>query len=193
MTFSPYDAYFRKAKREGFLARSVYKLQAIDAKYHLFRPGQRIVDLGAAPGSWSQYILQRCAGRVEILAVDRMPLRVEAPGLRFLEADIFSPIVEEAVQEQSWDGVVSDAAPATTGASPTDQARSAALVERSLDLAAKGLRPGGFWVAKLLEGPARKDLEKAAKALFQEVHTFRPPATRKGSTECFLIGLRRRL
>lgn len=192
MSYQPQDPYFRRAKAEGYLARSIYKLQAIDQKYGLLRAGMRVIDLGAAPGSWSQYLLEKVGASGEVLAIDLQPIRLAAPNLRSLQVDVFSAEVEELLSERQWDGLVSDMAPATTGHRPTDQARSAALVERSLALAESAVRPGGFWIAKLLEGPDLTPLRQKAAQVFQTVHVYRPPATRKGSTECFLIGLRRR-
>ncbi|MCS7153176.1 MAG: RlmE family RNA methyltransferase [Bacteroidia bacterium] len=192
MTYIPEDYYFRRAKKEGFLARSVYKLQAIDEKYHLLKKGMWVVDLGAAPGSWSQYVLAKVGPEGKVFAIDIQPIKLSAPNLHAYLLDVFSQEVEALLASASFDGLLSDMAPATTGSRLADQARSAALVARSLFLAEKYLRPNGFWVAKLLEGPAREELTQKARTIFQTVHVFRPPATRKGSSECFLIGLKKR-
>lgn len=192
MSYDPQDWYFRQAKAEGYLARSVYKLQAIDKRYRVLCPGMRVIDLGAAPGSWSQYAIEKVQPQGEVLAVDLLPLRYAHPKLRFHQIDVFSPEIEKLLAEKEWSGILSDMAPATTGSRPTDQARSAALVERSLFLAQRFVASKGFWIAKLLEGPDLPRLHRAARDVFMEVHIFRPPATRKGSTECFLIGLQKR-
>ncbi|MCS6895021.1 MAG: RlmE family RNA methyltransferase [Bacteroidia bacterium] len=193
MKYEPHDSYFHRAKAEGYLARSVYKLEAIDAKYHLVAPGMHVVDLGAAPGSWSQYLLAKVGPQGRVLAVDIQEVRLRADNLEFQQMDVLAAEIENFLAGKIWHGLVSDMAPATTGNRCTDQARSAALVERSLYLAQRFLQRGGFWVAKLLEGPERAPLTRAAQQIFERVHIFRPPATRKGSTECFLIGLRKRL
>lgn len=192
MSYKPQDPYFHRAKREGYVARSVYKLQEIDQRYQLLRPGMQVIDLGAAPGSWSQYLAQRVGPTGAVLAIDLQPLRYQAPEVTFWQIDVFAAEVEERIAGQAWDGLVSDMAPATTGSRTTDHIRSAQLVARALALAELAVRPGGFWVAKLLEGPQREVLTAQARQLFQEVFLLRPKSTRKGSTECFLIGRKRR-
>ncbi|MCX7606057.1 MAG: RlmE family RNA methyltransferase [Bacteroidia bacterium] len=188
MSYKLRDPYFRRAKEEGYLARSVYKLQEIDVRYKLLRPGIHVIDLGAAPGSWTQYVIQKGGPTARVFAVDIQPLRWSSPQVEFLQMDVFSSQVERDVEERKCDGLLSDMAPATTGSRATDQVRSAMLVHRSLQLAFLGVRPGGFWVAKLLEGPERETLLREAQALFADVHVYRPKSTRKGSTECFLVG-----
>ncbi|MCX8112582.1 MAG: RlmE family RNA methyltransferase [Bacteroidia bacterium] len=193
MKYQPHDFHFRRAKSEGYLARSVYKLQAIDQKYRLFHRGMKVVDLGAAPGSWTQYLLEKVGPEGFILAVDLQTIRLSRPNLQTIQMDVWSPELESLLQEKLWDAVISDMAPSTTGSRPTDQSRSALLVERSLFLAQRFTRRGGFWIAKLLEGPELQRLRQAAQQTFETVHIVRPPATRKGSTECFLLGLKKRL
>ncbi|MCS7189710.1 MAG: RlmE family RNA methyltransferase [Bacteroidia bacterium] len=188
MRYEPKDIYFRRAKAEGYVARSVYKLKEIDARYRLLKPGDCVIDLGAAPGSWSQYVVEKCGKGAEVCAIDLQPLGWYSPQVHFYQLDVFSSEVEAILSQKRWRGVLSDMAPLTTGSRPTDQARSAALVERSLVLAESFLLPGGFWVAKLLEGPELPRLLNKAKKVFRETFIFRPQSTRKGSTECFLIG-----
>lgn len=188
MRYNPQDPYFQRAKAEGYVARSVYKLIEIDKRYNLLKEGVRVVDLGASPGSWSQFLAQKGGPTAKILAIDLQPMRWGAPQVEFYLQDVFSSAVEARLAEPVWDGILSDMAPATTGHRVTDHVRSAALVERSLYLAKQAIRPGGFWVAKLLEGPERERLRKEAEAIFTEVFVFRPASTRKGSTECFFIG-----
>lgn len=192
MKYEPHDPYFRRAKAEGYLARSVYKLMELDKRYRLFWRGMRVVDLGAAPGSWTQYLVQRYGPEVTVWAFDLKPLLYSAPQVTFYQLDVQSPEVEAYLLPGQWDAVLSDMAPSTSGHRVTDQARSAALVERSLELAEKALGPKGVWVAKLLEGPDREALVQKARRLFVEVFVFRPESTRKGSTECFLVGRQRR-
>lgn len=192
MRYEPRDPYFRQAKAEGYLARSVYKLIEIDKRYRLLSPGLSVIDLGAAPGSWSQYLVERVGPTGQVVAIDRLPIEFRAPNLQVLQLDVYAPELEGLLAKQSWDGLLSDMAPATSGIRFTDQSRSAALVERSLELAKRLVRKGGFWVAKLLEGPQLGPLQKQARLVFEQVSCLRPQATRKGSTECFLIGLRKR-
>lgn len=191
MSYQPQDPYFHRAKAEGYVARSVYKLQELDQRFKLLRPGMRIIDLGAAPGSWTQYLVQRIGPTGQVLAIDQQPLRWEGAGVEFWQIDVFAPEAAERLTGRSWDGLVSDMAPATTGNRSTDQTRSAQLVARALELAQLAVRPGGFWVAKLLEGPQREALTAQARQTFQGVVLLRPKSTRKGSTECFLIGRKR--
>ncbi len=191
MSYQPQDSYFHRAKAEGYVARSVYKLQELDQRFKLLRPGMRIIDLGAAPGSWTQYLVQRIGPTGQVLAIDLQPLRWKGAEVEFWQIDVFAPEVAERLAGRSWDGLVSDMAPATTGNRSTDQTRSAQLVARALELAQLAVRPGGFWVAKLLEGPQREALTAQARQTFQEVALLRPKSTRKGSTECFLIGRKR--
>lgn len=191
MKYEPHDPYFRRAKAEGYLARSVYKLIELDKRYRLFRRGMSVLDLGAAPGSWTQYLVQRYGPEVRVWAFDTKPLLYSAPQVTFYQLNVCSPEVEAYLGPRQWDAVLSDMAPATSGHRVTDQARSAALVERSLELAEKALVAGGVWVAKLLEGPEREALVQKARQLFAEVFVFRPESTRKGSTECFLVGRKR--
>ena len=190
--YDPRDPYFRRAKAEGYLARSVYKLQEIDACYRLFRSGMAVVDLGAAPGSWTQYLLQKLGPTGKVYALDLQPIQIQAPTLTPYQVDVFAPEVEALMAPFSLDGVVSDMAPFTTGQKVVDQTRSATLVERSLYLATRWVRPGGFWVAKILEGPDLPRLLTQARTTFTQVHVFHSKATRKGSTECFLIGQKRK-
>ncbi len=190
--YDPQDSYFRRAKAEGYLARSIYKLQEIDQRYQLVQPGTTIIDLGAAPGSWSQYLLQRVGPTGKVIALDLQPILVQAPNLSFYQIDVLTEQAAQIMTNLSADGVVSDMAPATSGHRIVDQSRSAVLVERSLFLAALCVKPGGFWVAKLFEGPQLLDLLSQAKQIFARTHLFRPKATRKGSTECFLIGQKRK-
>ncbi len=190
-SYEPHDPYFRRAKAEGYLARSIYKLQEIDQRYQLLRPGMTVVDLGAAPGSWTQYLLQKVGPTGKVIALDLQPIQVRAPNLITYQMDVFSEATEKLLDKLSVDGIVSDMAPATSGQRIVDQARSAALVTRTLALARLWIRPGGFWVAKVLEGPDLALLLSQAKELFSQTHIFRPKATRKGSTECFLIGKKR--
>ncbi|MDW8135131.1 MAG: RlmE family RNA methyltransferase, partial [Bacteroidia bacterium] len=150
----------------------------------------QIVDLGAAPGSWTQYIVQRVGPSGKVLAIDVTPLSWTPPAwVQFEQRDVFSSEVEALIKGKSWNGIVSDMAPRTTGVRVTDHTRSAELVRRSLALAREGLQPGGFWIAKLLEGPTLSALRQEARPNFARIEIYRPPATRTGSTECFLIGL----
>ena len=183
------DAYGRRARREGYPARSVYKLQEIDRRLGLLRPGMRVLDLGAAPGSWTLYAAQRVGSEGVVVAVDLEPLRTAVPGhVRALQGDVFE-LEPEALPGRPFDVVLSDLAPATSGHREVDQARSARLAERALQIATQVLSPGGALVAKLLQGPELQALQQQWRRHFARVRRLRPRATRSRSTELYLVGL----
>ncbi len=184
------DPWAERARREGYPARSVYKLQEIDERLGLLRPGQRVLDLGAAPGSWSLYVARRIGPSGRLVALDVAPLAVALPpAATFRRADVFEA---DWHAEEAFDVVLSDMAPATSGQRTLDQARSAALFEAALELAERLLRPGGHFVGKLLQGPQLPALRTRLRAGFESERRMRPRATRADSTEIFLVGLRRR-
>jgi 23S rRNA (uridine2552-2'-O)-methyltransferase len=194
-TYRPRDHFHERAKREGYAARSAYKLEEIDRKLRLIAPGARVLDLGAAPGSWTQYASRAVGERGVVVAVDRAPLRIRVPqNVRAITADALS--VEPAslcaaVGGARFDIVLSDMAPRTSGDRFVDQQRSADLCGRALWLARSTLRPGGSFVAKVLEGESTRDFVAAVRAEFRTVRLVRPEATRKRSTEVFVIGMGR--
>ena len=184
-----HDVYYQRAKKEQFAARSVYKLQEIDQRFGLFRPGQRVLDLGCRPGSWLQYAAQRTGGT--LVGLDRQPLQVVIPGARLLVGDVFELDAATLRGELSgFDVVLSDMAPDTTGVRHLDQARSEALFERALDLAEALLGPGGHFVGKLFQGPDWNRLLGRLRARFGETRTVKPESSRKDSIEQYVVGLR---
>ncbi len=187
------DHYTDKARQAGFAARSVFKLEEIDRRLGLVRPGLKVLDLGASPGSWTQYVLQRLAGSGQVVAVDLKPLQGvgEQPSLTFLEGDIFDFSVEELQGgPEPFDLVLSDMAPATIGSRTADTLRSAALCERVVDVADACLRPGGGLLLKLLEGQGTAQLRSRLKQDYASLRAFRPDATRKASSETFLYAIK---
>lgn len=186
-----HDVYYQRAKKEQFAARSVYKLQEIDQRFGLFRPGQRVLDLGCRPGSWLQYAAQRTRGT--LVGLDRTPLQVVIPGARLLVGDVFEIDAATLRGELSgFDVVLSDMAPDTTGVRHLDQARSEALFERALDLAVATLAPGGNFVGKLFQGPDFQRLVARVRAAFQKGVIAKPKSSRKDSIEVYVIGLGRK-
>ena len=184
-----HDVYYQRAKKEQFAARSVYKLQEIDLRFGLFRPGQRVLDLGCRPGSWLQYAAQRTGGT--LVGLDRQPLQVAIPGARILVGDVFELDAATLRGELlGFDVVLSDMAPDTTGVRHLDQARSEALFERALDLAEALLVPGGHFVGKLFQGPEWNRLLGRLRARFGEARTVKPESSRKDSIEQYVVGLR---
>jgi 23S rRNA (uridine2552-2'-O)-methyltransferase len=186
------DAYYRKAKREGYRSRAAYKLGQIAAKEKAVRPGDRVIDAGAAPGGWSQVILELVGARGKVAAVDLLPM-APLPGenFRFWQRDIAEPgLPAELISFLGGkaDTVLSDAAPNTTGSSFTDQARSADLVRAVFSLARETLREGGTFLAKIFGGAEADAVFRELRPYFRELRRVRPEATRKESFELYLLG-----
>jgi 23S rRNA (uridine2552-2'-O)-methyltransferase len=186
------DAHTRAARAAGYAARSVFKLEEIDRRARLLRPGERVLDLGAAPGSWSRYAAERIGPEGRLLAVDRRPLaQALPPWCHALEGDVLA-LGDALAAAGPYDVVLSDMAPDTSGDRATDQARSHALFEAALDVAERMLDPGGAFVGKLFMGPDFEAARARMRALFDEVRVMRPEAVRTRSTEVFLVGRGRR-
>lgn len=187
------DYYFRKAKAEHYPARSVYKLMEMDKALGLLAAGQRVLDLGATPGSWSLYAAQRVGPQGRVVALDRTPTDTAfPPQVRFLVADMLDPSPEAlAVLEAHapFAVVLSDMAPNTTGSRVTDQARSLALVEAAYGVAVRWLALGGHFVAKIFEGPDAPAFVRGIKPFFQRVTLMKPKSSRAESKEIFIVGL----
>ena len=190
------DPYVQQARRDGWRSRAVYKLEQINEKERFLRPDMLIVDLGSAPGSWSQYATERLKGRVRIVAVDL--LRMDAiPGVEFIQGDFTDNQVYEQLCEAIGDGkadlVMSDMAPNITGTKSVDQPRSMYLVELALDMARRLLRPGGSFICKLFQGEGFDALVKDARRSFERVRVMKPAASRAGSREVYLVARNYRL
>jgi 23S rRNA (uridine2552-2'-O)-methyltransferase len=184
-----HDVFHQRAKKQGFAARSVFKLEEIDQKHHLLKPGARVLDLGCRPGSWLQYALRVVGPHGAVVGIDRDPLPQPIPGARVLCADLFTAADGELLGElKAFDVVLSDMAPNTTGIRATDQARSAALVEEALGRAERLLAPGGAFVAKIFQGPDLEAIRKRMAARFSEVRTLKPEGSRAQSIEIYLAG-----
>jgi 23S rRNA (uridine2552-2'-O)-methyltransferase len=194
--YTPRDHYFRKAKREGFRARSAFKIEEIAHRFSLVRAGGRVLDLGAAPGGFLQVISEAVGPGGAVLGVDLEAIRplakanVSTATLDLLEDGAAARIA--VLLPGPLDAVISDMAPKTTGVRTTDEARSVRLVRRALDIARERLRPGGHFMAKLFMGGEFEPLREELRALFADVKVVRPEATRGGSIEVYLVGLRRR-
>ena len=184
------DPFVRKARQAGYRARAAYKLEEIDRRYRLLRPGARVVDLGSAPGSWSQYAMRRVGARGRVVAVDLLEMP-EIDGVRFLRGD-FTEAETAAAVLAALDGhyadlVLSDMAPNISGIRLADQARSEALLESVLGFCLRGLRPGGVLLAKMFEGEGAAAVRERAKSLFGVVRTVKPEASRSESRESYLL------
>lgn len=196
MSYNPKDRFFLKAKQEGFAARSVYKLQEIDQKFRVFRGGQTVLDLGASPGSWSQYAVQKIGNGGRLLGVDLSPVNVSLPNSVFIQADLRDLHLDEVFREHGFappfDVVMSDMAPKTTGIKSADQAKSMELCELALDVAKRFLKPNGTFVCKFFQSGEFGALRAQIKREFDRVEALKPESTRSISKEIFLVGLKKK-
>lgn len=191
MAFNHKDYYFKKAKKENFVARSVYKLEEIDHRHRIFKNGQTVIDLGASPGSWSQYVSKKIGKNGKILGIDLTPITLLLPNAIFVVGDIEETDMEKLLATHGLgpkvDVVISDMAPKTTGIKSADQARSMALCEMALYVAQKILKPGGTFVAKFFHSGDFETYRKMLRASFTSVDALKPKGTRQESKEIFFI------
>jgi 23S rRNA (uridine2552-2'-O)-methyltransferase len=187
------DPYVARAKSEGKRSRAAYKLIEIDDKYHLLKPGALVVDLGAAPGGWSQIAAQRVKSSDEdprVIAIDYLDMDPIA-GVKFLKLDFSDAsapaVLIEALGGRKADVVLSDMAGPTTGHRPTDHLRIVALVEMAAEFAVEVLAPGGSFIAKVLQGGTEQQLLAQLKRSFASVGHVKPPASRADSAETYLV------
>tara|TARA_Y100001935_G_C17269502_1_gene491110 strand:- start:821 stop:1450 length:630 start_codon:yes stop_codon:yes gene_type:complete len=188
LAFNRKDRFFHKAKADGYKARSAYKLEEIQKKYKIISRGDFVVDLGASPGSWSQYAIRVVGEKGRVVGLDLKPITVKAPNAQFYQMDVFN--LDPAIFEgREVDVLISDMAPNTTGVRSVDQARSEALCLEVLTVAQKHLKVGGHIVMKLFEGGEAEEVVKEIKKNFKNFKRLKPEAVRKGSFETFLIGI----
>lgn len=186
------DFWSRKAFSEGYPARSVYKLQEIDRKFGMIKKHYRVLDLGAAPGSWTVFLLRTLAGSGKVVSCDLHPLAKDVKGdnLVFVQGDLNDEEVREAIrQEGPFDLVVCDAAPLTTGNRVVDTARSAGLVGMALWYARTMLKSGGNFAVKLFQNGDQQKILRDMRGIFAAAKGFKPEACRSESFETYLIGL----
>jgi 23S rRNA (uridine2552-2'-O)-methyltransferase len=187
------DPYVQQARREGWRSRAVYKLEQIVEKEKLLRRGMLCVDLGAAPGGWSQYVSARLDGDVRIVAVDVLPMDT-LPSVEFIRGDFTEDAVFQALQDALGgaraDLVMSDMAPNISGTRAVDQPKSMHLAELALDTARTLLRPGGSLVCKYFQGEGADAFVADARSSFAKVRSVKPKASRPGSREVYLVALR---
>ncbi len=187
------DPYVKQARNSSYRSRAVYKLQEIDQRDRLFRPGQLVVDLGSAPGSWSQYAAEKVLPGGKVIALDILEMP-PINGVEFIQGDF----TEQSVFDQCLsslggnkaDLVISDMAPNLTGIRDTDQARSMYLAELALDFAAAVLDPRGNFLIKVFEGVGMEQFKRALKEQFQRVSVRKPDASRSGSREFYILACR---
>ena len=183
------DRFFRKARAEGYRARSAYKLIEIADKFRLLRPGQVVLDLGAAPGSWSQVAQPRVSPGGRVLAVDLQPM-ARLPGIATLVGDVREASTREAIRSTlagPADVVLSDVAPNATGILVTDQARAIELASTALAIARELLRPGGTFVVKVFRGEDFDRFLSEVRRTFKKVNVVIPAATRAESREAYVV------
>ena len=184
------DQYTRKARSHGYRARSVYKLEELAQRFGLLGRGLRVLDLGAAPGSWTQFAAEKVGSAGTVVAVDikEMDSITGHPNVTTITSDLFAPETAASLMELGpFDVVLSDAAPNTTGNRTVDTSRSCELVERVLELSRKLLKPGGSLAAKLFQGGDEQRLVTAARDAFLTARLAKPRASRDESMEVFLV------
>ncbi|MES1200321.1 MAG: RlmE family RNA methyltransferase [Pseudomonadota bacterium] len=186
------DPYVQRAQAEGWRARSAFKLIELDEKFHLIEKGARVIDLGAAPGSWAQVVLKRGVGKV--VGIDLLPIDA-LPGATFFEMDFLAPEAPDALRAAlggAPDLVLSDMAANTTGHARTDQIKTGALAEAAADFAITNLAPGGIFVTKAFQGGLDNTLLTRLKQSFTSVRHAKPPASRAESAEVYVVATGRK-
>jgi 23S rRNA (uridine2552-2'-O)-methyltransferase len=190
------DPYVQQARKEGWRSRAVFKLEQIDKKERLLRPDMVCVDLGSAPGSWSQYVTKVLKGRARIVAIDLLEMD-SLPDVEFVQGDfedeaVFANLLN-VIGDDGVDLVMSDMAPNISGTKAVDQPRSMYLVELALDMARRVLKPGGSFVCKVFQGEGFDELVVDARRSFKRVRVMKPKASRPGSREVYLVARNYRL
>jgi len=187
------DPYVARAKAEGYRSRAAYKLLEIDSRYHILKRGQKVVDLGAAPGGWSQVAAAKVGaadGAGKVFGIDLLPVEPPIPGVDFRQLDFLMPEAPQILTE--WlggpaDVVLSDMAGNTTGHRKTDHLRIVGLVELAAQFATEILAPGGTFIAKVLQGGTETSLLATLKRQFAEVKHVKPKASRADSSELYVL------
>ena len=185
------DHYSRRARKENYAARSVYKLAEIQKKHGIIERGDRVLDLGCSPGSWLQFAAQQTGEQGRVIGVDLKPVTIKLPHhVRVYTGDIYT--LSESLPDilaMDFDVVLSDMAPATTGSKFADGVRSFELSREALTVADQVLRTGGRFVCKIFQGEDFKTFSDQVKQQFDRMYIFKPKSSRKASREIFIIGL----
>lgn len=184
------DRFGKLAKKQGYPARSIYKLEEIDRRVGLFKRGQRVLDLGASPGSWTLYASEKVGPEGTVIGIDIQPINASLPAnAKFIKADIFAlDVTLFKSQHEPFHVVVSDMAPSTSGNRAKDQYLSYELFTRALSIAREVLVPSGSFVGKLFQGPEFPQARAAMAAAFSTARIFKPEASRRESYELFMYG-----
>lgn len=190
------DQYVKMARQLGLRARAAFKLMELDEKYHLLRKGMRVVDLGSAPGSWTQVVQRELGSSGQIIALDILPMEA-LEDVTFIEGDFTEDeplaLLEQALNGQHVDLVLSDMAPNMSGVDAVDQPRAMYLAELALSFAEQWLEPGGSFVVKVFHGEGFDGFVKQCRPLFEKVQIRKPSASRPRSREVYILGHRRKL
>jgi 23S rRNA (uridine2552-2'-O)-methyltransferase len=190
------DPYVKEANRRGYRSRAAFKLLELAERDQLLRPGMTVVDLGAAPGSWSQVLRERIGGKSRIVAIDLLPM-TGLPGVDVIQNDLESDeglaAIEAALRGAPIDLVISDMSPNLSGIDVVDQARSIRLAELALDFAQTHLQPGGNLVVKVFQGAGLDAFQRAVRVHFEKVYLRKPKASRDRSREHYVVAKGRRL
>jgi 23S rRNA (uridine2552-2'-O)-methyltransferase len=184
------DPYVKEAKRLGYRSRAAFKLIEMEEKLNIIKKDMLVVDLGAAPGGWTQVAVEK--GAKHVIGIDLLEIE-DMEGAEFIQMDFTDNEAPDKLLEmlggEKPDMVISDLSPYTTGHKKTDHLKIMALVEMAYDFAVQVLKPGGHFIAKVFQGGAQSDLLKMVKADFETVKHMKPPASRKGSPEQYLVAL----
>ena len=185
------DHWVQQARAQGWRSRAAFKLQQIDQRLRLLQPGQLVVDLGAAPGSWSQYACTRVGQHGQVIALDLLAMDAlsEVSFIRgdFREQSVLEQL-QQALNDRAVDVVLSDMAPNISGVRNVDQSRAMDLAELALDFAREHLRPGGHWVCKVFQGEGFDALLQQARGAFKQVRMHKPESSRDRSREQYMVG-----
>jgi len=184
------DEFVKRARKEGYRSRAVYKLQEIDQRDRLLKPGMTVVDLGAAPGAWSQYLVERVGRSGRVIALDILPMEA-LPGVEVLQGDFTEEATLKALLDalagRPVDLVISDMSPNISGVDSADKARAMYLSELAVDFAAQVLKPGGAFLMKVFQGSGFSELYKGIQGKFTRVVSRKPKASRARSAEIYVL------
>lgn len=187
-----HDFYFLRAKKEGFLARSIYKLQEVQEKYHIIKNSDWVLDLGAAPGSWTQYASKIVSATGRVVAVDLQPIQCSGENIVTLQQDAFEPLPKGLAPAEGFQVILSDMAPRTSGHRELDHLRSIALAQQALNTAIELLTENGTFFCKVFQGKDLPSFIEQCKKVFDVVKLIKPKGSRSESVEIFVLCMKKK-